>query len=298
MTKAIAEITPLSEKDCVYIVDRHKSRLTFPLHTHPEYELNYLENAEGAVRVVGDRREIIGPEDLVLLSGENVEHAWEQGLCESGDIREITIQFSRNVLSDELLARSSFASIHQLLELAQKGLTFSKEDIERVRDLLNELPLIQDKFLQFLKFLQLLYQLSLSTQARELSSTYATSEIYSESRRVIKIKQYIREHYSDELTLPLLAEMVGMTPSSFSRFFQHRAGRSLLDYITDVRIGHAAEQLAETTLYVSEICYSCGFNNISNFNRIFKSRKGMTPSEYRAYIKKSKNDRQDGSILA
>ncbi|MBO7510738.1 MAG: helix-turn-helix domain-containing protein [Bacteroidales bacterium] len=292
MTQPISEITPLSDQDLFYIVDRHKSKLTFPLHTHMELELNYLENADGAIRVVGDRREIIGKEDLVLLSGENIEHAWEQGACDTGDIREITIQFSRDIFSEALLSRTQFASIRRLLERAQKGLTFSSSDIDRVRETLNRLPGMEDKFRQFLHFLYLLHLLSLSTEARELSS-FASSEIYSDSRRVIKIKQYIRDHYAEELSLSMLADMVNMAPTSFSRFFQQRAGRSLADYIADVRIGHAAELLAGTSMFVSEICYQCGYNNISNFNRIFKSRKGMTPSEYRSAMKiKSRPDGQ------
>ena len=292
MTKPIAEITPLSDKDLFYVVDRRKTKLTFPLHTHPELELNYLENADGAVRVVGDRREIIGKEDLVLVGSENIEHAWEQGVCDTGDIREITIQFSRSILSEELLSRDQFSSIRVLLDRAQKGLTFSSSDIARVRELLEKLAGMEDKFLQFLHFLYLLYLLAQSTEARELSS-FASSEIYSESRRVIKIKHYIRDHYGEELSLPMLAGMVNMAPSSFSRFFQLRAGRSLADYIADIRIGHAADLLSSTSMFVSEICYQCGYNNISNFNRIFKSRKGVTPSEYRSSFKQVNSQMDD-----
>ena len=291
----IAEITPLSDKDCIYVADRHKSEFTFPLHTHLELELNYLENADGAVRVVGDRREIIGKEDLVLISGENIEHAWEQGTCDTGDIREITIQFSRSIFSEDLMSRSPFISIRDLFDRARKGLTFSASDIGKIRGLLNELSDTKDDFFRFQKFLHILYLLSLSTEARELSS-FASSEINSESRRVTKIKQYVRDHFAEELSLPLLANMVNMTPSSFSRFFQQRAGRSLADYIADVRIGHAAELLSWTSLFVSEICFQCGYNNISNFNRIFKSRKGMTPSEYRSLVqKKPKQDKEKSS---
>ena len=99
MSEVLEEITPLSEKDCFYIVDRHKTEFTYPLHQHREYELNFIENAAGVKRIVGDSVEEIGDYDLVLICSENLEHAWDNGRCSSGDIREVTIQFSPDLLS-------------------------------------------------------------------------------------------------------------------------------------------------------------------------------------------------------
>ena len=287
MSHAITEITPLSESDCFYIVDRTKKALTFPLHHHMEFEINYLHGAAGAHRVVGDKVEVIEDEDLVLIGGENVDHVWEQGECSGKKIREITIQFSHDLLSASLLSRNQFAPVKKLLERGAFGLAFAKEDIDKVRDILYRLPYIRDKFEQFLSFLDLLYRLGLSEGGRELSSgPFATAAVYSESRRVLKVKQYIRDHYNEPLPLSKLAEIAGMTPTSFSRFFRKRAGRPLTEYITDVRLGHAARMLVDTTHNIAEICYMCGYNNISNFNRHFKARRGFTPKEFRALNKK------------
>jgi len=84
----IREITPLSDKDCFYIADRRKSEFTYRLHSHAEYELNYIENAPGVRRIVGDSVETIGNYDLTLISGADLEHVWEQYKCESKDIRD------------------------------------------------------------------------------------------------------------------------------------------------------------------------------------------------------------------
>ncbi len=72
------EITPLSERDCFYIADRRKTEFTYPIHCHAEYELNFTEHASGVRRVVGDSAEIIGDYDLVLITGKELEHVWEQ----------------------------------------------------------------------------------------------------------------------------------------------------------------------------------------------------------------------------
>ena len=102
------------------------------------------------------------------------------------------------------------------------------------------------------------------------------------------VKQYIDEHFTENLTLATLSDMVCMTPSAFSRFFKTRTGRTLSDYIIDIRLGHAARMLVDTSMTGSEICYECGFNNQSNFNRIFKSKRGLTPRDFRAMFKKNK----------
>ncbi|MCR5180560.1 MAG: AraC family transcriptional regulator, partial [Bacteroidaceae bacterium] len=88
------EITPLSDSDCFYLADRHKSSFEFPIHNHPEFELNFIAGAAGVRRTVGDSSETIGDYDLVLITSPNLEHVWEQGECHSTDIREITIQFT------------------------------------------------------------------------------------------------------------------------------------------------------------------------------------------------------------
>lgn len=85
-----------------------------------------------------------------------------------------------------------------------------------------------------------------------------------------------------------LANMVGMTDVSFSRFFKLRTGKSLSDYIIDIRLGHVTRLLVDSTMAVAEICYECGFNNLSNFNRIFKKKKSCSPKEFREYYRKKR----------
>ena len=94
----IREITPLSDKDCFYIAERYKTEFTYPIHNHSEFELNFTEKAAGVRRVVGDSSEVIGDYDLVLITGKDLEHVWEQNECRSKEIREITI-FSSRALS-------------------------------------------------------------------------------------------------------------------------------------------------------------------------------------------------------
>lgn len=92
----------------------------------------------------------------------------------------------------------------------------------------------------------------------------------------------------DEIRLSALADMAGMSPSAFSRFFKLHTGRNLSDYIIDIRLGYASRMLVDTSLSISEVSFDCGFNNLSNFNRIFKRKKGCSPSEFRENYHKTR----------
>ncbi len=289
MSKVFTEITRLSEKDCFYIVERHKTEFTYPLHQHKEFELNFIEKGKGVRRIVGDSVEEIGDYELVLVGGEDLEHVWEQGRCKSKDIREITIQFSGDIFGSELMSKNQFTSIRRMLRRADHGLSFSTSAIMKVYSILDTIANEQNRFVQFLKVMYVLYELSVSDDAKVLaSSSFAHTERSTESRRVQKVKQYINDHYAEPLKLNDLADLVGMSPVAFSRFFRQRTDRTLSDYIVDIRLGYAARMLVDSSKNISEICYECGFNNLSNFNRTFKAKRNYTPRDFRAMFKKNK----------
>lgn len=285
----IREITPLSDKDCFYIAERYKTEFTYPMHSHLEYELNFIEKAAGVRRIVGDSVEVIGDYDLVLITGEQLEHVWEQHDCTSKAIREITVQFSSGLFFESFIHKNQFHTIHRMLERAKKGLSFPMPAIMKVYAKLDTLASGKEDFYAVIKFLTILYELSLCEDVRTLSSSsFAKIGVHSDSRRVQKVQEYINAHYKEEVRLNFLADMVGMTPVSFSRFFKLRTGKNLSDYIIDIRLGFAARLLVDSTMSIAEICYECGFNNLSNFNRIFKKKKACSPKAFRENYRKKK----------
>lgn len=287
MSEVMYEITPLSDKDCFNIVERHKSSFTFPIHRHKDYELNFIQYGKGIKRVVGDSIEEIGDYDLALIAGEDLEHAWEQGNCKEHDIREITIQFSSTLL-EGLTDKNQFNSISKMLSKAEHGIAFDMETIMKVYGILDTLTAQPDSFLQFLDILKILYLLSIGKYRTLASSSFSNASRDKESRRIKTVKQYINDHYNEDLSLETLSSLIKMSPSAFSRFFKQRTSKTLISYISDIRLGVAARYLVDTTQNISEICYSCGFNNLSNFNRAFKAKRGMSPKEFRAIYKKNK----------
>lgn len=287
--RIIHEITPLMGKDVLYIADRHKKEFTYPIHNHSVYELNFVENAKGVRRIVGDSQEVIGDYDLCLITSPNLEHVWEQNECHSDDIREITVQFDFSMSDETLFGRNPYASITRMMQEAKKGLSFPLQAIMKVYGLLDTLSSVKDGFYAVQQFLTILYELSRCENARTLaSSSYAKVTVEDDSRRILKVKNYISKNYMDELRLPELASLAGMSSSAFSRFFKLHTGRNLSEYIIDLRLGYAARMLVDTAKSISEIGFDCGFNNLSNFNRIFKKKKGCSPSEFRESYHKTR----------
>ena len=288
-SKVIHEITPLMGKDVLYIAERRKKEFTYPIHNHKVFELNFVEHAPGVRRIVGDSSETIGDYDLVLITSPDLEHVWEQGSCTSEDIHEITVHFEFDFSEDSIFSRNPFNSIRHMLQEARKGLSFPMDAIMRVYPQLSSLCKVQDGFYAFMQFLTILYELSKCDGAHTLaSSSFAKVEVTSDSRRVQKVKTYIEQNYTKEIRLSTLADIAGMSPSAFSRFFKLHTGRNLSEYIIDQRLGYASRLLVDSTNSVAEISYACGFNNLSNFNRIFKKRKGCSPSEFRENYHKTR----------
>jgi AraC-like DNA-binding protein len=289
-TGVLREITPLGDHDFMYVADRHKKEFDYPIHCHDIMELNFVENGAGARRVVGDSSEVIGDYELTLITSSDLEHVWEQHECHSDDIHEVTIHFFVDFEDEHSIFHTNpYKSIYNMMMRAKRGLAFSMPAIMAVYHRLARLPSMTDKFYMAQELLSILYELSKFDDAHELSSsTFAKVDVSSESRRVLKVKDFINTHISDSLRLEQLADLVGMTPTAFSRFFKLRTGKNLSEYIIDIRLGLAARRLVDTADSVSEICWSCGFNNLSNFNRLFRSRKGCNPTEFREKYQKTK----------
>jgi AraC-like DNA-binding protein len=276
------EVTPLSTEDCFVIINRTKSEFTYPVHVHPEYELNFIEHGKGARRVVGDSIEEIDDIELCLIGNESLEHAWMNYHCESKDIHEITIQFHKDLFLESLLNKKQFQTIAVMFENAKKGIVFSRSAIEQVKQKLSSLSYCQDGFNSVIELLNILHELSNDREARILcSSTFTNQDDSSESRRVQKVINYLHANYQKEIRLVDVASYVNMSEVSFSRFMKKRTGKNYIEYLNDLRLGIASRYLVDSNKTIAEISYECGFNNLSNFNRIFKKRKSYTPKEFR-----------------
>lgn len=279
--KLLREITPLTQSDCFAVCSRVKSRFDFPLHYHEEFELNFIENAKDARRVIGGHMEAIDDAELVLV-GPNLQHGWFTDKCQSKVIREITVQFHRDLLDEKFLQRNQMSFIRTMFQQSLRGILFSNETAETIKPRLVALP-EKSGFESVLELLSILHALSTSQDMRILSdiSFQAADTISYNSRRVESVMAHLNKNFDREIALSEAANLVSMSEVAFSRFFKTRTGKTFVDTLNEIRLGHASRLLIDTTQSVSEIAYRCGFNNLSNFNRIFKKKKQCTPRAFR-----------------
>lgn len=282
MRESFTEITRLEPLDVFYVGDRHKTFFEYPAHSHEVYELNFVENAAGVTRTIGDSHETIGNLDLVLITGSKLVHVWEQGTCPEQDIHEITIHIDPDTFHGPLIDKRAFVSIRRMIERAQRGLAFPEPAIQILREDIINLASSNDSFASVIRLFNLLYRLSLVDNARELSSSsFIDAKEENEDDRVRRVKDYIAANYMQDVSNKELSDLVCMSEDSFSRFFKNKTGRTPNRYLIDYRLGIAARLLLTTKMSVAEIGYSCGFNTLSHFNRLFRESKGCTPSEFR-----------------
>lgn len=276
----LKETPPLKKSDCFSVFARHKTKFDFPLHYHEEYELNYIENAKGVKRIVGDSVEEIEDRELVLI-GPNTPHAWFTHKCKTAFF-EITIQFHRDLFHEIFLKRTQLSSIRTLFEASPKGILFSHETICRLAPRLRELE-HKTGFDSVVELMSILNELSMDTGSRCLSGDkiYNADYIYMDSVRMEKLIGFMNANFHRPVRLGEAAELVNMAGTAFSRFFKTKTGTNFVDFLNDIRLSHASRMLIDTKTSITGIAAACGFTNLSNFNRIFKREKGLAPKDFR-----------------
>ena len=273
------EITQLTPKDSFLVYDRVKDDFDFPIHFHPELELNYIKNGKGVRRIVGDHIEEIPDIELVLV-GPNLPHVWELHACECKKIHEITIHINNDLLDDKLLDRKIFKPIKDMIARSYHGILFSEKTAQEMAPRLKKLSKIAG-IDYYLEFVSILYDLSNSRNQRMLSTFVSQKKEFDNSSKIKIVYDYIQANFQNKISLNEISELINMSPISFNRFIKNRTGKTFVNYVNCTRISYATRLLLEEELTIGEISYKCGFNNIANFNRIFKKTKNCTPSEFK-----------------
>ena len=273
------EIPPLTKGDSFLVFDRVKDSFDFPIHYHPEYEINFILDGKGVKRIVGDHIEEIDDVELVLV-GPNLYHGWELHNCKNKKVHEITIQFHNDLFSDSLLSRRIMMPIKDMFNRSNHGILFSKKIANELADRLIRISKL-DGMDYFLEIISILHDMANSRNQRLLSTYTVDYDTFEDDDKMKLIYEYIQKNFSGKITLDDVSDIASMSPVSFNRFIKKRTGKTFVNYLNDIRVGYAARWLVEKDLSISEIAFKSGFNNIANFNRIFKSIKNSTPSQYR-----------------
>ncbi len=262
---------------------------TYPWHFHSEFEIVYVLRSSGK-RFVADSIDSFAEGDVTLL-GSNLPHFWkseEAGESETPDrVNAIVVQFHKDFFREEIDSYPEFHRINELLKRASRGVQFSPPATEKIGRMLKRLLKLSG-LERMLYFIKLMDTMARTENYRLLASkAYQLEEHRELNNRLDKIMHFINTNYQRKISQEEIASKIGMTTAAFCRYFKEKTGKGFIYFVNEMRIGYACKLLIERQLSISQICFECGFNNLSNFNRVFKRQTGSTPGEYQQQFVKA-----------
>lgn len=255
--------------DCIY-------------HFHPEIELIAIHDSHG-LAVLDGQIEKFQPGDVFLL-GSMAPHSFTNRRKESKgvDWTHYTVAFCRpDFLGGEGTILPEASGIRRLIG---SGSSFALEgDLRRrVERKMKEMPRAGGMAGLALLLDILTSIVETPANLRKVEGGLASEGLQRhDTERLAKVHRFIHDHCTEEIDLAAVAKCASMAASSFSRWFHQKTGKTFKDYLNEVRVLEACSRLVLSDEPVTSLCYDCGFNNLSNFNRRFRRIKGCTPSQFR-----------------
>ena len=254
-------------------------------HYHSELELVMMTKSTGT-RFVGDSILPFSEGELVLI-GENMPHMWQndKAYFEKGSeltAESITIHFRKDFSGEPILDIPEMTQIKALFERASQGILFggaikasAKEKMLAIHH--------SEGFPRWMRLMEFLQELAEEVDFKYLSSRgFQHPKEKNGDSRIDKVYSFTFNNFHRNITLEEVADIANLNPTAFCRFFKKNTKKNYSKFLNEIRIGYACKMLLEEKMNISEIGYESGFNNLSNFNRQFKSSMGFSPSEYLA----------------
>ena len=263
---------------------RAEPAFAFQLHFHPEYELTLITRGRGT-RVVGDHVGDYAEGDLILL-GPELPHTWSSvraaGRRRGGGGNEaFVLQFKPALFGPDLLKQPDLARLANLLKKARRGLRFQGATRSQAAQLLRACHAATG-LRRFVKLFELFELLADSRETQVLASKApGYAGMLGKDGRMEQLYEYLHAHCVEPVGLESVARHFNLSPSTLHRQLRKATGRSLTELVNELRISQACNLLAHTELRIAEVCYQCGYQNLSYFNRRFLALKQLTPREYR-----------------
>lgn len=282
--KPILEKLTLEPKYSFVVLKDKLAYYPTPWHFHPEFELVLVVKSTGQ-RIVGDKIENFCDGDLVFM-GPNLPHVYNNDSRYYEGRKDlfaeaIVIHFSEGFLGKGFFELPEMTHIKQLFQRSHCGLKIEGKTREKISFKMHSMLSLKGSS-RIIALLSILEILSTSTQYKLLSSSGFTLKPNSlGTERMTKVHEYILLNFKKDISLEEVAGIANMSPNSFCRLFKSNTRKTFVTFINEIRIGYACKLISENKKAIADICYSSGFNNLSNFNRQFKKIKKKSPLQYK-----------------
>jgi len=246
-------------------------------HFHPEYELVYIEGASGT-RHVGEHISMYEGSDLVLI-GSNIPHLnFDYGVKTT--YQKVVAHIKADFITEHIQGIAELSALVNLFEKASHGIAFNGKLKKQVGAQLFQFEKLPP-FDQYLQLLAILQSLATTTDFELLhEAPYTHKHNDREQNRIRTIYAFVDKNYHRKIELNEIAALSNMTKEAFCRYFKKTTNYTFIDFLNRYRISHSKRYLMSGKS-VSEACYSCGFESLSYFNRIFKKITKENPSSFR-----------------
>jgi AraC-like DNA-binding protein len=258
-------------------------RLNAYWHFHPELELVFVNKGQGKTHI-GNHLSYFNNSQLILIGANLPHNGFADRLTANGS--ETTVQFKADFLGNDFIKVPEVASIAALFERAKKGIRFQVETKAYIGPKIDNLLKSEglDRILQFLEILGYLAKTEDYTLLN--ADGYAFEAEAQDSSKIGAIFKYVNKNFQDHIALDEIANEVSMTVPAFCRYFKKATGKTFTQIVNEYRIVHATKLLSEESdMSIADVCYECGFNNFSHFNKVFNDITGKSASNYRKEIK-------------
>lgn len=281
--KPVLEHLPLDPEESFVVKAFDYSYYPTPWHFHPEYEIVLVTESTGK-RFIGDSITDFKAGDLAFI-GPNLPHLYRNDVDyyskETSSLRakSIVVHFLEQSFGRDFLSIPEMKALNYLFSKSLRGLEITGRTHETVSKKLYELCELSGLH-RWLKLLEILQLLSESNELTTISKTQVVGKNEMESERMNKVFEFVMKNFQREITITEIANEVNLAENSFSRYFSQRTRKPFITFVNEVRLSHATKLLQENKLSISEICFASGYNNLSNFNRQFKSVYKVNPLSY------------------
>ncbi|MBI5008163.1 MAG: helix-turn-helix transcriptional regulator [Bacteroidia bacterium] len=249
-------------------------------HFHPEVEILLVVQGRGT-RYVGDSVEPFSPCDLVMI-GPNVSHEWLSDKKSGSGISEaIYILFNPDILGSEFWNLPESKIILKIIRQSERGMKLTGRTRDDVASLMKRIDTSYG-FTRITLLMTILEMIAFNGEFQYLASPVVQNTINErDTERLNKVYKYVLDNFQQQISLERASSIANLSKPAFCRYFRKRANKTFMRFLNEVRVGQACRMLVNENKSIADICYACGFNNISYFIRQFRSITGFTPLGYR-----------------
>lgn len=272
------------------VIDRDEEAFNPSFHFHPELELVLIKEGHGR-RIIGNRIDTFEKGDMVFI-GANLPHIWlNDDTTGSHRARSTTVHFRKEIFSAEFYDMKESRDLARFFNLSARGIQITGATRDKVSRKLGIL-VTQRGFRRILLLLEILHILSTSSDCRCITDELYTPRPAEDTPdRLSEVYRYVQNHFHKNIALKDISQIAGLTPQSFCRWFKKSTTKHFFDYLNEVRIFNACELLINSPSPIADIAYNCGYNTVSNFNKLFKESTGLTPGQFRKNSAAGQSDR-------